>query len=236
METMINTTVNTTKYSTGGILNKINEMYFCNAKNNTVAIVKLIQHHKPKTWNEVERLIESHQDGHEHANCSCGAKSKGTIKTFAKRLHDSVIKYEEKTGTSVNKSEEDCYNFMYGLFVVSSLKGAAMELNAISELNKAGQLYDIIEKSSEEQDFKMGIDLVLRTIDKEIAGVQVKPSGYKLLSDKGEVVRRNNDKELLFGKPVVYLYYDVKTSEFLNMNEVISELNMISESYMMNQR
>lgn len=222
------------KYSTGGILNKINEMYYCNAKNNTVAIVKLIQHHKPNTWLEVEQLIESHQDGHSHANCSCGAKSKGTIKTFAKKLHDSVIKYEEKTGTSVNKSEEDCYNFMYGLFVVNSLKGASMELNAITELNKSGVLYDIVHKSSEEQDFKMGIDLVLRTIDKEIAGIQVKPLGYKALSNHGEVVRRNNDKEMLFGKPVVYLYYDVKTGDFTNMEEVISELNMISETHMMN--
>ena len=222
------------KYSTGGILNKINEMYYCNAKNNTVAIIKLIQHHKPKTWLEVEQLIESHQDGHTHANCSCGAKSKGTIKMFANRLYEAVKKYENETGEVINKNEEDCYNFMYGLFIVSSLKGASIELNAISELNRPNILYDIVHKSTEEQDFKMGVDLVLRTIHKELAGIQVKPSGYKLLSNQGDVVRRNNNKELLFGKPVIYLYYDARTGEFTNMNDVISELNMISETYMMN--
>jgi MjaI restriction endonuclease len=213
------------KYSTGGILNTINEKYKCNQTHKSVPVIKLYKAHSVKTLEQAEFFISSHQAGHEHGNCSCGIRSQGTVEMFGDNLYEAVKKYELEFGQNVNKTLEDCRNFMYGLFVVKSLTGFAMEELALKLLNVTDTLYDVVVRATDEEDLKMGVDLKLQKEVNVLAGIQVKPESYKFASI--DVKNINAKKESLFEKPVIYLYYN-STKEFTNFDEVVNQLNSFS--------
>jgi len=198
---------------TKGVLNMINERYGCNQKRRTIPIQALIRFHAPKQQAELTALIESHQDGHIHANCPCGCKSAGTVKTFADRLFKAYNTFKEKVDNNVEyKDWEDCYTFMHSLFVSNSLRGNMVEndvLNNLQSLIKRLGYNFKAELASSVADFKYAIDLsIYDDNNNEIFAVQVKPLTYLNFAENHPVVKQNLDKNILYGKPVVYVYYD----------------------------
>ena len=63
---------------TGGELNILNGKYGVSAPNKSVPVMALIREHKPKSHEELYRLI----DEHSKRNCKCGIKSQGTVENF----------------------------------------------------------------------------------------------------------------------------------------------------------
>ena len=73
---------------TGGKLNFLNGKYGISAPNRSVPVMKLIREHKPKSPNELKKLIEEHFKN----DCKCGIKSKGTVEDFGKNLYEAQKK------------------------------------------------------------------------------------------------------------------------------------------------
>ena len=206
--------------STGGILNVINERYKCNSKNNSVPVMQLIRYHSPKTNDHLVNLIASHTVNGKHNNCQCGCKSQGTIEDFGMNLYNANLKYFNSIGKpNEAKSLEECELFMYTLFVTYSLKGNNMEAKALNDLKKMLPSDFTIEFGSEKYDFKYGVDLVITKDNMELCGVQVKPISYKNIPDSHDVKKANMKKNMLYGKPVYYIYYDIDL-EFINTNDI----------------
>jgi len=206
---------------TTGLLNHINELYMCSSKAKTVSIIKLIQHHNPKQGAELEALINSHQSG----TCKCGCKSQGNLLSFARYLYESYRDYS-KSNEVEYKSLDDCIVFMKTLFIDNSLRGNRMEMKVLQMLNKSKEILKIngvIEKSSELQDFKYGVDLVMKLSNTEVLGIQVKPISYKNFSNIHPVVLTNLNKNKLYLKPIVYIYYD-KNNNILDVENTSKEI------------
>ena len=212
---------NPKQYSlTGGVLNVINEKYHCNSKNNSVAIMQLIRYHKPRQKDELVALIESHSAGKKHSNCTCGARSKGTIKDFGMNLYKANLDFF-KNEPHKAKTGEECEMFMYHLFITQSLKGELQEHRALSAL-ALKMPTAIIEIATEEQDFGMGVDLIVKNNTKEV-GIQVKPVSYRDIPASHPVKQINIEKNKRFKKPVHYLYYNLQ-GEFINTDEIILKI------------
>lgn len=229
---MCNTTTNK-RFVTGGILNRINELYKCNSKHRSVPVMSLIRHHQPKTNAQLAMLIEVHQANREYANCPCGCRSAGTVKDFGKNLYDAQLDYFNKLSESErianNFNEvftlEHCELFMYTLFITNSLRGNNMETKAQQELNRTGKVYHKLECASEELDFKYAVDLIaVNKENKAVCGVQVKPATYQTLREDHEVKVVSRKKNAAWGMPVFYLYYS-NDMQFTNLEEVITKLN-----------
>lgn len=200
------------KSLTGGVLNRINELYRCNSKANSVPIMELIRKHKPKQRDELVSLITAHTTTGKLHNCKCGVKSAGTIETFGDNLYKANLDYF-KDEPEKAKTLDECVQFMYNLFVVQSLKGDMMEDKAFKALKD-----NDIRMATEDEDFKLGVDLVIKKGDK-FCGVQVKPESYKNLPSNSSVALINRQKNEKFGAPVFYLYYNIENN-FTNLDAV----------------
>ncbi len=206
----------TTQVSTKGILNVICERYGVNRKNQSVSIQQLIRYHKPKQQAELTALIASHQEGHQHENCACGSKSKGTVETFATNLYNAYKRYVSEIDNTVEyKNYEDCLIFIKHLFVINSIKGNMMEdvvvdwtNGKLRQLNKELGLNCKAELANELMDFSYAVDVIVKDEIGEMFGIQVKPVSYKNFHEEHIVVKQNKDKNKLYGKPVVYVYYN----------------------------
>lgn len=110
---------------TGGELNKLNGDYGISASDKSVPVMKLIKVHKPKSREELARLIE----GHHKEKCKCGIVSQGSIGDFGKNLYEAQIKEWGKYKYSLR----ECIEWEYNLFVVQSLKGDLVK-NKVKEI------------------------------------------------------------------------------------------------------
>ena len=218
------------KSLTGGVLNRINEMYRCNSKKNSVAIMNLIRYHKPKQRAELVALIEAHTSTGVHANCACGSRSAGTIKDFGMNLFKANLRYfVEKEPMGEVKTLEECETFMYNLFVVQSLKGNLMEDKAAEQLNKRMDNFSA-EQADEESDFKYGVDLFIRNKEGDIVcGIQVKPISYMHIPDNHTVKIVNDKKTSSWSYPVYYLYYDLE-GNWKNGTKTIEKINKLTSN------
>ena len=114
------------KANTGGLLNLLNGKMGISAPYKSVPVIKLINTHKPKSYAELETLIEYH-----HLNdCPCGIKSQGSVYDFGKNLYDAQIPFWGEYKFTL----EECIQWEYDLFIINSLKGNKMEDKAIVEL------------------------------------------------------------------------------------------------------
>ena len=101
------------KANTGGLLNLLNGKMGISAPYKSVPVIKLINTHKPKSYDELEALIEYH-----HLNdCSCGIKSQGSVYDFGKNLYDAQIQYWGEHKFTL----EECVQWEYDLFIIKIL-------------------------------------------------------------------------------------------------------------------
>ncbi len=194
---------------TEGVLNFICDRYSCNSRSKTVSIQNLIKYHNPKQQSELLLLIDLHQKGKQLESCGCGCKSNGTVATFAQNLFNAYNYHRNKHEPDIDyKDYDDCYTFMYYLFVSSSLRGNKMENVCLRYIDDWVKGYFTIELANEKYDFNYAIDLVLKDLrGNEIAGIQVKPHTYKNFPKTHHIVNDNLVKNKAYGKPVVYMYY-----------------------------
>ena len=193
---------------TGGPLNELNGKMGISAPHKSVPVMKLIKAHNPKSKEELVELIKWHS---EHT-CKCGVVSQGTVETFGENLYNSQIPYWGK----IKYCLKDCIKWEYDLFVVQSLKGGIIEKKAIEKLNQIVPTYSFTE-SEGYLDEELRIDIIIKKKGKEVGGVQVKPSTFKLM--RKEVITYNKNANQKWGKPVLYLFYD-DNEELVNLSEI----------------
>lgn len=192
--------------NTGGLLNELNGKMGISAPHNSVPVIKLINEHKPRSHEELERLIEYH---HNH-DCPCGIKSKGTVHDFGLNLYNAQKEYFNDYLFTL----EECVQWEYDLFITNSLKGSLMEDEAIKELEKAIGFCKVY-KTDRIIDEEYRIDIELVSPDWKI-GVQVKPISYRFTNDN--VKSMNNTKNCKYDGEIAYLYYD--DDGFVNVDEI----------------
>lgn len=101
--------------NTDGLLNLLNGKMGISAPHKSVPVIKLINTHKPKSYDELESLIEYHYLN----DCSCGIRSQGSVFDFGKNLYGSQIEYWGEYKFTL----EECVQWEYDLFIINSLKG-----------------------------------------------------------------------------------------------------------------
>lgn len=197
---------------TGGKLNLLNGQYGISASKNSVAVMKLIRTHSPKTKSELEDLIASHST----SRCSCGIISQGTIQDFGKNLYDAQFKEWKKEVFSLT----ECIQWEYDLFITQSLKGNKIESNAISTLKENFPTLTIKEAKGY-IDEELRVDVIINDSNKKEIGVQIKPATFKMM--RQNVISFNKVANKKWGKPVAYLFYDDKEN-FENLDDVVNEI------------
>ena len=201
------------KADTGGLLNLLNGKMGISAPYKSVPVIKLINTHKPKSYSELESLIEYHYLN----ECSCGIKSQGTVYDFGKNLFNAQKMYWGETKFTL----EECIRWEYDLFIVNSLKGSKMEDKAINELkNRLPSNFDVVNAVGI-IDEEYRVDIEIKKDNKVILGIQVKPSSYKYM--RSEVKSFNEIRNSKYGINVKYLYYDSE-EEFTNLDVIIQDL------------
>ena len=197
---------------TGGPLNELNGKMGISAPYKSVPVMKLIRVHNPRSKDELVELIKFHHEN----DCECGIKSKGTVESFGRNLFESQVPYWGHKKFSL----QECIQWEYDLFVVQSLKGGIIEKKAITMLSQSLAAYTFKEAEGY-LDEELRIDIIISKEGKEIGGIQVKPSTFKLM--RTEVILFNKTANLKWGKPVFYLYYN-DNEEFINLKEIESEI------------
>jgi hypothetical protein len=201
---------------TGGELNKLNGKYGISAPNKSVPIIKLIRLHKPKSREELVRLVKEHSI----KKCGCGIVSQGSIEDFGKNLYDAQIKEWEEYKYSLH----DCIEWEYNLFIIQSLKGNLIEEKAKKLLSKTLNEFKVSD-ANDYYDEELRIDLEIISKEKTIAGIQIKPSSYKYV--RKNVQFMNTHRNSLVDFKVFYLYYDYDTEDFLNVEEISKEIEKL---------
>ena len=200
---------------TGGPLNELNGKMGFSATYKSVAVMKLIRYHKPKSKDELVELIKWHSEN----ECECGIKSKGSVESFGKNLYESQLQYWGEYKFSL----QECVQREYDLFVVQSLKGDLVENRAKKELSERLSQYEFCDATGY-MDEELRIDIIVSKNNQTIAGIQVKPATFKMM--RREVIAYNRIANSKWEHPVFYLYYD-ENETFLNMEEIISEIKKI---------
>lgn len=201
------------KANTGGLLNVLNGKMGISAPHKSVPVMKLINKHRPKSYDELETLIEYHYLN----DCECGIKSQGTVYDFGRNLYNAQMEYWGENKFTL----EECIQWEYDLFIINSLKGSKMESKAISELKNHLSPEYTITNSESIIDEEYRVDIEIKKGGNVVLGIQVKPNSYKFT--RYEVKSFNVVRNSKYGNKVAYLYYD-DDEEFVNVNEIIQYL------------
>ena len=157
---------------TGGPLNALNGAKGISAPYKSVPVMKLIKAHSPKSKEELVELIKYHHEN----ECPCGIKSQGTIEDFGQNLYNAQMAVWKENKFTL----QECIQWEYDLFVVQSLKGDLIEKKAIKQLSHLMSSLSFTEAEGY-IDEEMRIDIIVKKAGDEIAGIQVKPSTFKLM-------------------------------------------------------
>lgn len=199
---------------TGGELNRLNGKYGISAPDKSVPVMKLIKVHKPKSNEMLVSLIKEHSE----KKCECGIRSQGTIEDFGNNLYNVQMQEWGRYKYTL----QECINWEYNLFVIQSLKGNLIEEKAKNILSAKFNDLDICY-ANDFYDEEFRIDLEIKHSGKTVAGIQVKPSSYKMV--RQNVKSMNKYKNSLVDFPVFYLYYDYDSEDFLNLSDIFKKLN-----------
>ena len=197
---------------TGGPLNELNGKMGISAPHKSVAVMKLIKQHNPKSKGELVELIKWHSEN----TCDCGVVSQGTVEDFGINLYKSQMNYWGEYKYTLS----ECIQWEYDLFVIQSLKGGMIERSVISELSSRVREYGF----SEAQGFldeELRIDVVITKEGESVGGVQVKPLTYRFM--RQGVIDFNETANKKWNKPVFYLYYDMN-ERLINCGDLIESI------------
>lgn len=197
---------------TGGPLNLLNGKMGISAPYRSVPVMKLIRFHKPKSKKELEDLISVHAS----RQCECGIVSQGSIVTFGENLYKAQLTYWGE----YRFSKKECIQWEYDLFITQSLKGGLMEKKAMGIL--IALLPEFIFNEAEGYiDEELRIDITVGTMERLIAGIQIKPLTFMKM--RPAVITFSEKANKKWGNPVYYFYYD-NNEEFINTMDLINSL------------
>jgi hypothetical protein len=211
---------------TGGALNSIHERVL-NDWRKTTRTVHLIDKHRPTTATELCDLYASHSDVGGDVCVLCQQRVVGGgLSGWTATMHAAVVD-ERRRATPANATElmrvtmQSCADFVYDLYVRAPMRGHAMEVKALADIDAALGL--VGRHAGPHEDSKYAIDLVY---DGEFA-VQVKPVSFRhrAVHDHDmylSALRRN----VRWGVPVVWLYYD-GYGEWSNLEEVVTSARRV---------
>lgn len=204
------------KSDTGGLLNVLNGRMGISAPVNSVSVIKLINFHKPQSYDELESLIEYHY----RFDCDCGVKSKGTVRDFGVNLFEAQLDFFGDYLFSL----EECIRWEYDLFVKNSLKGNRMEDKAVKCLQSClGEEYSVRNSSGfVDECFRVDVEVFCGEV--LLCGVQVKPFSYVFMSE--EVQSVNVVRNSKYCVDVFYLFYDDDCC-FMNLDIVVCDVLLL---------
>lgn len=206
------------KAYTGGPLNKLNGQAGISAPHNSVSVSGLVKAHKPKSTEELEKLIADHVG----VKCSCGIVSKGTIQDFGRNLYEAQRQYWGEYRFSL----QECTQWEYDLFILQMLKGNLMEDKCKEKIQKLLNNDLIISDASKYIDEELRVDLEISKMSTPIAGIQVKPSSYHNVRQNIQSFNANANEK--YGKPVFYVFYDYESEDLINVEQIASEIKELS--------
>ena len=198
---------------TGGLLNLLNSRMNISSPNNSVPVIKLINIHKPQSYEELESLI----DYHYYNDCDCGVKSRGTVRSFGVNLFEAQLEFFGEYRFDL----EECIRWEYDLFVRNSLKGNLMENKAVEELSKCLGENFCVRNSSGFVDEFYRVDVEVFFCDVLMCGIQVKPFSYVFMGESVQEV--NVVLNSKYSVDVFYLFYD-DDGFFMNLDIVVCDV------------
>ena len=198
---------------TGGELNFLNGRMGISSSENSVPVIKLINIHKPRSYEELESLIEFH---YTH-DCDCGVKSKGTVRDFGRNLYEAQLEVWGEYRFSL----EDCIQWEYDLFIKNSLKGNLMEDKAVEELKSVLDVGFCVRNSSGFVDEFYRVDVEVFFDNVLVCGVQVKPFSYVFMGE--DIHKVNVVLNSGYCVDVFYLFYD-DDCFFMNLDIVVCDI------------
>lgn len=211
----------------GGVLNTFNRAYKLTQIRHTVSCTELSEKHRPTSEVELVMLIAEHlPEMGPCTTCTAVTQNNG-LEGWAKRMFNKVKWFRERGGDPnhpnltvdmfKDTTYNDCYSFMYALNVRNTILGKGiMEPKAVQQLQHAFPNHNIVS-APENIDRDYAVDVIIH----DIIGVQVKPTSYK---NRTELHAENLRRNTLWGKPVVYLYYNRTREEFVNFEDVVHDV------------
>jgi hypothetical protein len=216
---------------TGGILNKVAHDHHIHGPIQTINSVLVCRKHNVKTEEEMVQTLKQHAD----EVCSlCGEYAVGGgMENWTQNLWLAVKEEEAKSfvGNAYSLiTRADCANFIYDLFVRSPIRGVYMEDKALSDLSKDTRYLCEGRHATAKEDVGFAIDLVFG----ECVGIQVKPESFLQQSHRDpKHMEACLKRQRKWGREVFWLYYDNRTLEWVNYNDVsnklVGELESISD-------
>lgn len=155
--------------------------------------MRLIRTHRPGTATELAGLIARHA----REICPCGLVSKGSVHDFGQRLLEAQFRYWGEARFSL----EECVQWEYDLFVIQSMKGSRMEVEAARTLTAALGPPFLVQHTDSCTDCELRVDLEVLRSTSRIAGVQVKPSSFQFV--RPSVVEEQRRRQRSFGAPIL---------------------------------
>jgi hypothetical protein len=202
----------------GSYLNDINEKYKCNTPAKTVKTTKIMLYHRPDSTMAMLHQLKIHTEK-QCAVCHEKCNNNG-LPGWVDMLFLCLCKEQEaKNPKAMRFTRRDCEQFVHELYVESPMQGYLKEKEAMHLLRACGFKF---EHASPHDDIAYAIDLI-----DERCAVQVKPISY-LRMQRMKVHSDNIGKNKLYGKPVVYMYYD--RDVWVNLAEVLASLAALQPS------
>lgn len=195
-------------------LNKLVNNNRINDPKETVYLIKMVEEHDLNDEKEIIRQFNNHQN----SKCNiCGQHNKGG--SFQDRV-DMMYEAQEQQFGFKKYSRETCEKYLYDLFTTKTIRGDSYEQKAIKKLTNETD-YDY-SKATDVEDNEYAIDII---VEDGIAGIQVKPLSYELYDADENLKKMNKYKNSRYENKVLYLIYDDNTGDFININQIINQLD-----------
>lgn len=199
---------------TGGPLNKLNGLMGISAPEQSVPVMTLIRKHNPKSHDELYKLITDHA---KH-KCSCGIKSKGSVKDFGKKLFEA----QKNIWGRYRFSLKQCIQWEYDLFIIQSMKATSLETKVKRNLNQRLNDSFGVNEVNEFVDDELRVDLNVTFNGNLVCGIQVKPASYQHV--RKNVINFNANANKKFGKPVFYVFYEYESEKLINIDKISPQI------------
>lgn len=190
-----------------------------NDPNDTLYISTLVREHDiDKELNVIKQFNK-----HQHSKCKlCGQTN--NFGDFTELVDLMYEKQSDEFGYQ-RYSRETCNKYLFDLFTSKTIDGIGYEGKAIDKLSDKTK--HKFRKPTSKEDGEFAVDIIVEhgKIDKEFAGIQVKPISYDKYDNKDMRIinQRKNNK---FDYNVYYLYYDKDEDQFINLDEIQRQLNV----------
>jgi hypothetical protein len=196
------------------ILNVLAKEMKLTSPSDTIHGMHVFQMHLPKNEYDAQNLIKTM---HKNECSKCGERVKnGGFKNWENLFYNTLNirkKYAIPTDPIHKITKEQCNRFLYDLKIRAPFLGYIMEKKALSDLSIC--LKEQGRHATIREDKYYKIDLIFSCF-----GIQVKSNTFKTFGQNTEIYAERHRE---WGLPVFFLYYDSRTQEWINFDEVLEK-------------